>query len=56
VAAAIPGATLHVAGDGEHREVLEAAARTRGLDGRAVFHGHVDEATKARLLGERGWR
>ena len=52
VAAAIPAATLHVAGDGEHRDALEARARELGLDGRAVFHGHVDETDKARLLGE----
>jgi glycosyltransferase involved in cell wall biosynthesis len=52
VAAAVPDATLHIAGDGEHREALEARARELGLDGRIVFHGHVDEPTKARLLGE----
>jgi glycosyltransferase involved in cell wall biosynthesis/O-antigen/teichoic acid export membrane protein len=52
VAAAVPAATLHVAGDGEHRAALEAHAQSIGLDGRVVFHGHVDEATKARLLGE----
>ena len=52
VAAAIPDATLHIAGDGEHREALEARAAELGLDGRAVFHGHVDEGEKARLLGE----
>jgi len=52
VAAAIPGATLHIAGDGEHRGALEARAAELGLDGRAVFHGHVDEGEKARLLGE----
>jgi glycosyltransferase involved in cell wall biosynthesis/O-antigen/teichoic acid export membrane protein len=52
VAAAIPQATLHIAGDGEHRGALEARAAELGLDGRVVFHGHVEEATKARLLGE----
>src|SRR4051812_3681350 len=52
VTAAIPEATLHVAGDGEHREALEHRAAELGLDGRVVFHGHVDEAEKARLLGE----
>ena len=52
VAAAVPAATLHVAGDAEHRAALEARALERGLDGRVVFHGHVDEAQKARLLGE----
>jgi glycosyltransferase involved in cell wall biosynthesis/O-antigen/teichoic acid export membrane protein len=52
VAAAVPAATLHVAGDGEHREALEQRAAELGLDGRAVFHGYVDETEKARLLGE----
>src|SRR3954471_9710059 len=52
VAAAIPDATLHVAGDGEHRDALEERAAELDLDGRVVFHGHVDEATKGRLLGE----
>jgi glycosyltransferase involved in cell wall biosynthesis/O-antigen/teichoic acid export membrane protein len=52
VAAAIPAATLHIAGDGEHRGALEARAAELGLDGRVVFHGHVDEAEKARLFGE----
>jgi glycosyltransferase involved in cell wall biosynthesis/O-antigen/teichoic acid export membrane protein len=52
IAAAVPTATLHVAGDGEHREALEDRARELGLDGRVVFHGHVDEEEKARLLGE----
>src|SRR4051812_12749368 len=52
VAAAIPDATLHVAGDGEHRAALAERAAELELDGRVVFHGHVDEATKGRLLGE----
>jgi glycosyltransferase involved in cell wall biosynthesis/O-antigen/teichoic acid export membrane protein len=52
VAAAIPEATLDIAGDGEHRDALEERARELDLDGRVVFHGHVDEAEKARLLGE----
>jgi glycosyltransferase involved in cell wall biosynthesis/O-antigen/teichoic acid export membrane protein len=52
VAAAVREATLHIAGDGEHRAALEARAAELGLDGRVVFHGHVDESEKARLLGE----
>src|SRR5919199_1004454 len=52
VAAGVPDATLHVAGDGEYRDALQERAAELGLDGRVVFHGHVDEATKARLLGE----
>jgi len=34
------------------RGALETRATELGLDGRVVFHGHVDEGTKARLLGE----
>src|SRR5919199_762225 len=52
VAAGVPDATLHVAGDGEYRDALQERAAPLGLDGRVVFHGQVDEATKARLLGE----
>jgi glycosyltransferase involved in cell wall biosynthesis/O-antigen/teichoic acid export membrane protein len=52
VVAAVPDATLHVAGDGEHRDALEERAAELELDARVVFHGHVDEATKGRLLGE----
>ena len=52
VAAAVPEATLHIAGDGEHRGALETRATELGLDGRVGFLGHVDEGTKARLLGE----
>src|SRR4051794_3326360 len=52
VVAALPAATLDVAGDGEYRDALERRARELDLDGRVVFHGHVDEAEKARLLGE----
>src|SRR3954454_12335183 len=52
VVAAIPDATLHLAGEGEHRAALEERAAALELDGRVVFHGHVDEAAKGRLLGE----
>ena len=49
---AIPGAHLDIAGDGGHRPALEAEVARRGLGDRVSFHGHVDEATKARLLRE----
>jgi glycosyltransferase involved in cell wall biosynthesis/O-antigen/teichoic acid export membrane protein len=54
VVAAIPGAHLDLAGDGDHRAALEAEVKTRGLGERVTFHGHVDEATKAALLA-RAW-
>ena len=52
VAAAVPDATLDIAGDGEHRAALEARDRRARPRDRVVFHGHVDEEEKARLLGE----
>jgi len=54
VVEAIPAAHLDLAGDGDHRKELEAAVRERGLGDRVTFHGHVDEAEKARLLS-RAW-
>jgi len=50
VTAALPDATLHIAGDGDHRPALEAEIAARGLTGRVTLHGHVDEATKRELL------
>ena len=50
IAAAVPGAHLHLAGEGGHRAELEAHAERLGISDRVVFHGHVDEAEKARLL------
>ncbi len=52
VAEAVPDAHLHLAGDGDYRDALEAEVDARGLRERVTFHGHVDEAEKARLLGE----
>jgi glycosyltransferase involved in cell wall biosynthesis len=48
----LPNATLDVAGDGDHREALEAEIRRRGLESRVRMHGYVDEDSKARLYGE----
>jgi glycosyltransferase involved in cell wall biosynthesis/O-antigen/teichoic acid export membrane protein len=45
----IPGAHLDVAGEGDHREALEAEIAARGLGDRVTLHGFVDEATKQRL-------
>jgi glycosyltransferase involved in cell wall biosynthesis/O-antigen/teichoic acid export membrane protein len=46
----VPEAHLDVAGEGDHRAVLEAEIAERGLSGRVTMHGHVSEAEKARLL------
>jgi glycosyltransferase involved in cell wall biosynthesis/O-antigen/teichoic acid export membrane protein len=51
---AVPDAVLDVAGDGDHREALEAEIAARGLERRVVLHGHVSEAFKAELLS-RSW-
>lgn len=51
---AIPEATLDVAGDGDHREALEAEIERRGLTARVEMHGQVDDETKRELYG-RAW-
>src|SRR5688500_7089752 len=51
---AIPGAVLDIAGEGDHREALEAEIAARGLGDRIVLHGHVSEQCKAELLS-RSW-
>src|SRR4051794_22369104 len=45
----VPGATLDIAGDGEHRPALEAEIARRGLADRVRFHGFVSEERKAEL-------
>src|SRR3954447_9893107 len=45
----VPGARLEIAGDGDHRPVLEAELARRGLEERVRFHGFVDEDAKAGL-------
>lgn len=45
----IPGARLDIAGDGDHREALEAEIARRGIGGRVTLHGFVDEERKAEL-------
>ena len=54
VVAAIPDAVLDVAGEGDHREALEAEIAARGLGERVVLHGHVSESEKASLYS-RAW-
>jgi glycosyltransferase involved in cell wall biosynthesis len=51
---AVPEATLHIAGEGDHRVALEEAIAARGLADRVVMHGHVSEEEKLRLL-QRAW-
>jgi glycosyltransferase involved in cell wall biosynthesis/O-antigen/teichoic acid export membrane protein len=46
----VPEAVLEVAGEGDHREALEAEIERRGLAGRVRMHGHVSEEEKRRLL------
>jgi glycosyltransferase involved in cell wall biosynthesis len=48
---AVPGASLDVIGEGDHRADLEAEIRRRGLESRVRMHGYVDDATKAELYG-----
>jgi glycosyltransferase involved in cell wall biosynthesis len=50
----VPGARLDVAGDGDHREALEAEIAERGLAKRVTLHGHVSEREKAALYS-RAW-
>jgi glycosyltransferase involved in cell wall biosynthesis/O-antigen/teichoic acid export membrane protein len=50
----VPGARLEVAGDGDHRPVLEAQIDRRGLRDRVTLHGFVSEQEK-RDLYARAW-
>jgi glycosyltransferase involved in cell wall biosynthesis/O-antigen/teichoic acid export membrane protein len=51
---AVPEAHLEVAGEGDHRAVLEAEIDERGLHDRVTLHGFVGEDEKAELYG-RAW-
>jgi glycosyltransferase involved in cell wall biosynthesis len=51
---AVPGATLDIAGDGDHRPRLEDEIARRGLSDRVRMHGYVDDETRAELYG-RAW-
>ena len=50
----LPGATLEIAGTGDHRPALEALARSLDLGDRVRFLGFIDEAAKRALL-RRAW-
>jgi glycosyltransferase involved in cell wall biosynthesis/O-antigen/teichoic acid export membrane protein len=50
----IPGARLEVAGDGDHRPMLEEEIARRGLGDRVTLHGFVSEEDK-RDLYARAW-
>ena len=54
VLAGIPDAHLDVAGEGDHRPVLEQEIAERGLADRVTLHGHVTEEEKYELFG-RAW-
>jgi glycosyltransferase involved in cell wall biosynthesis/O-antigen/teichoic acid export membrane protein len=54
VLAGIPGAHLDIAGEGDHRPVLEQEIDERGLHDRVTLHGHVSEEEKFELYG-RAW-
>jgi len=51
---AVPGAQLDIAGEGDHREALEAEIAQRGIGDRVTMHGHVSEQEKWELYG-RAW-
>src|SRR4051812_9796477 len=48
----VPEARLEIAGDGDHRPVLEEEVQRRGLGDRVTFHGFVAEEEKAGLYGQ----
>jgi O-antigen/teichoic acid export membrane protein len=50
----IPEATLEMAGEGDHRELLEHEIARRGLAPRVLMHGHVSEEKKLELF-QRAW-
>lgn len=50
----IPDAKLEVAGEGDHRPVLEAEIAARGLEDRVTLHGFVSEEEKRELYA-RAW-
>jgi glycosyltransferase involved in cell wall biosynthesis len=50
----VPGATLEIAGTGDHRPSLEALARSLDLGDRVRFLGFIDEPRKLALL-RRAW-
>ena len=54
VLAGIPDARLEIAGEGDHRPVLEQEIAERGLVDRVTLHGHVSEDEKFELFG-RAW-
>src|SRR3954470_10629097 len=51
---ALPGVVLEIAGDGDHRPVIESEIERRGIGERVRLHGHVDETEKLALL-QRAW-
>lgn len=54
ILAQLPGATLDIAGHGDHGETLNHEIARRGLGERVRVHGYVDEQRKAELY-RRAW-
>ena len=54
VVQAVPGLSLDIVGEGDHRPDLEAEIERRGLGERVHLHGYVDGPRKAELYG-RAW-
>ncbi len=50
----LPGVTLEIAGDGDHRRAIEREIAAKGLSDRVVIHGFVSEEEKLQLL-QRAW-
>lgn len=46
----LPGVTLEIAGDGDHRKAIEREIAARGLSDRVIIHGFVSEEEKLTLL------
>src|SRR4051812_36612005 len=51
---ALPEVVLEIAGDGDHRPVLEQEIERRAIGARVRLHGHVEEDEKLALL-QRSW-
>jgi glycosyltransferase involved in cell wall biosynthesis len=48
----VPGAALDIVGDGLERPRLEVLARRRGVHGRVVFHGYLDDPREVMAMAD----